>query len=864
VTLTWFDVGAGASCPLLNGDFGLYAYPMKSTKVRSSGYTVKGTSVQALPVTQAFRRSAATPNSFVDPDNFQSAVQVLHQARSQLLDAADRADFASSKAGTPMRTQEVRCKIDELTAEIRRIEQQILRAASTEFGPCGTGAQDFLRKSAGIRRGRQVELGLDEELATTEFGLRRSAGNRRSLDGLNDRFVHRSWICALRDNLRWSRGFNQDGIDLWSTALRFGPSATKKDSKIPTTLKPKSTDDLAAMTDEQLARLSREELDQSIRMLLNVKSDASMSDKELKLALRLAGVVDPKNPELHLAALAAENINTLRALAEHVGFANDLRDIAKSMTDAQLKALSTKDLTGLIGVLARAGDDLEMTKDDLEQIQRVLSAFNNSERSPASALALVETAIGADPLKVLAFASVKLDGRDFNELALGGELRRLVGSASFAPNFCTSGLATLIRSGDREVAGFLFKSGVTYSLEMLNLGFQRFVINKESFDEELQKFLILEPPGLRVLDALGNNPSAASSILFAGKSADQAWLDYKKWLDGPDRLSKRRTWNVNAPKDSEWSARDVADKATDMIAALFLRAATHGYATQHAGPGEGQFLFEIFKHAFAEQGKYKLTDGGRVALAALVNDTMAHKEYTLKFILELSEDRRAGGLGLGFQLLDFITVLSESRLAGEEIVSGFGVLLNRIDIVRPLADYQNARDAGEAFARIVGAINDGLKARSDKDRARAEKYALVATILVSLGTGGLGAGFEATGAVGMAGIGDGLMSYISGMPKDTFEEMKINALVTFMLQIRILESATPGIGELRADSLVARYLNPDKTIRQPKIDEFDAMMVDINGAFTKRDPDDEQSLMYPGPREVLQKALSGWESSPKR
>jgi hypothetical protein len=73
---------------------------MKSTKARSSKYTVKGTSIQALPVTPTIRRSAATPTSFVDPDNFQKAVAVLLQARAQLLDAADRADFASSKAGT--------------------------------------------------------------------------------------------------------------------------------------------------------------------------------------------------------------------------------------------------------------------------------------------------------------------------------------------------------------------------------------------------------------------------------------------------------------------------------------------------------------------------------------------------------------------------------------------------------------------------------------------------------------------------------------------------------------------------------------------------------------------------------------------
>jgi hypothetical protein len=171
---------------------------MKSTKARSSKYTVKGTSVQALPVTPAIRRSAATPSSFVDPDNFQNAVAVLLQARAQLLDAADRADFASSKAGTPIRTQEVRSKIDVLTAEIRRIEQQIMRAASTEFGSGGTGALNFLRRTAGMRSGRQVDLSLDEELASAELGLRRRTGSRRSLDGLNDHLGIGRWFVRLR------------------------------------------------------------------------------------------------------------------------------------------------------------------------------------------------------------------------------------------------------------------------------------------------------------------------------------------------------------------------------------------------------------------------------------------------------------------------------------------------------------------------------------------------------------------------------------------------------------------------------------------------------------------------------------------
>jgi hypothetical protein len=838
---------------------------MKSVKsINSNTSSHTGKIAVARPVAggqSGSWRAGVTPQSYVDPDNFREAVRVLWSAREQLLRAADQADFAARKAGTPIRTQTVREKINLLSAEISRIEQQIMRASSTEHSQRdGSGMQDLLRKMASIRTLNHVDVGShSESFSAMEFGLRnRTRNDRGKADRLHDRYGHASLLQILRDNVARSRGFDQRGLNLALTALRVGPKLPKKPSTTCTSKTPK---ELAAMTDAQLSELGTDELERLIRQVLNVNNDASMSDAELKLAMRLAAIVDPKNSKLHLAAIAAENINTLRALAEHVGFARDLRDLAKSMSDVQLKALSTKDLTGLIGVPARAGDDHEMTEDDLEQIQRVLSAFNNSERSPASALTLVETAIGVDLLKVLAYASVDLRGGNLNELALGSELRRLVGSASFALNFSTSGLATLIQTGDGEVAGFLFKSGVTYSLEMFNLGFRRFVVNNEGFDDELQNFLIPDPPGLRVLDALGSNPAAASSILFAGKDANQAWVDYKKWLDGPDRLSMRRIWN---PEASMWDARYSDDKATDLVAALFLRAATHGYATQHTGPGEGKFLFDILTHAVKEEGKYKLTDGGRVALAALLNDTMVHKDFANGYIVTLATGSSLALPGLrGAELLKFIEVLSGSRRAADEITAGFGGLLTRVDIVDPFQDYRNAQNAGEAFKRVTRSINDGLKARSDEERATAQKYALLATVVVSLATGGLAAGAAAAGAgagaVVWAGVGDGLMSYISGIPSDTFKALEVNDLVTFQFQRRILESETPGIVELKKDPLVAKYLNENGTVKLPDPRELKKMMDDINNAFYRIDPTNSQHSQYPGPQGVLEKALSGWE-----
>jgi hypothetical protein len=265
-----------------------------------------------------------------------------------------------------------------------------------------------------------------------------------------------------------------------------------------------------------------------------------------------------------------------------------------------------------------------------------------------------------------------------------------------------------------------------------------------------------------------------------------------------------------------------------------------------------------------EEGKYKLTDGGRVALAALLNDTMVHRELANRYIVALSTGSSIALPELtGTELLKFIGVLARSCRAADEITAGFGAILNLIDIVDPFQDYRNAQNAGEAFKRVTRSINDGLKARSYEERARAEKYALIATVVVSLATGGLAAGAATAGAGAQAlvwaGTGDGLMSYISGIPSDSFKAFEVNDLVTFQFQRRILESDTPGIGALKKDPLVAKYFNENGTVKLPKPAELKEMMNDINGAFYRIDPANPQHSQYPGPQGVLEKALTGWE-----
>jgi hypothetical protein len=533
--------------------------------------------------------------------------------------------------------------------------------------------------------------------------------------------------------------------------------------------------------------------------------------------------------------------------------------------------LSSKELAGLAGILVRAGDDSELTGKDLDQILRVLVAFNSTQRSSDDALSVIDISIGPKLLKALAFSAIKVDYANgkYEETPLALELRKLAGRASFAPAFSASELAKLVEKGNAEVAGFLFAGGgIAYSKPMLELGFKRFVLRDGKLNDEQTGFLLIDPPGLRVLAALASNPVAASGIMFDNKSPDQAWTDYKKLLDGPNRLSQRRTWNSNEHK---WKLEGggAIDKETDLAAALFLSAATKGYAATHTAAGEGKCLYEILTRAVTELGKYKLTDGGRVALASLLTETMAHPDYTIKFFDSMAGDPVALTTLSQAELLDFVANLSQSRNAANEILSGFGALLVHLDVTRPNDDFSNATTAGEAFRRIVEAVNTGLRARSAADRERAEKFALVATLLISLSTGGLGAagalGLSGSfGGVAWSGVGDVAMSFVSGMPKDSFEAINAIDLVKFELQHRLLVSNTPGIQLLRADPSVSKYLNPDGSLIVPRPEDFQTMMQDINHAFYRRDPNDQQLFLHHEPRFVLEKALSGWYRDVKK
>jgi hypothetical protein len=83
---------------------------------------------------------------YVDPQRWMAACTELHLTKARLLDACDRADYTARQAGTPIRTQDVRIKIEELVAEIRLIESKIQMAAASE-NDTPSVAKERLRKT---------------------------------------------------------------------------------------------------------------------------------------------------------------------------------------------------------------------------------------------------------------------------------------------------------------------------------------------------------------------------------------------------------------------------------------------------------------------------------------------------------------------------------------------------------------------------------------------------------------------------------------------------------------------------------------------------------------------------------------------
>jgi hypothetical protein len=239
---------------------------MKSTKTSSGRATPKVAPQVCGVAPRPAANRASPPSSYVDPDNFAAAVQVLLRAREELLTAADRADFAARKAGTPIRTQDVRVKIDALSAEVRRIERIIMDSAAEEFQNRGSRGGQLAEWLGSIKRGRRADLVYGDEEGSDVEGCFPLNPRSARLRGLRDVFGRSQWSRTTRENVGYARGLNRRGLAIGmdlvfatkrnpapkQTPVNGGSSSGKEDRDLLLKMSPA---DVAKLTVAELSRM---------------------------------------------------------------------------------------------------------------------------------------------------------------------------------------------------------------------------------------------------------------------------------------------------------------------------------------------------------------------------------------------------------------------------------------------------------------------------------------------------------------------------------------------------------------------------------------------------------------------------------
>lgn len=182
-------------------------------------------------------RNATVPNQYVDAERLHEALQTLTATRTALLAACDQADLASSRAGTPLRTQNVRSQIELLTNEVRIIDSRIAEAVAGELAQ-RHGVAASVGTALSARRPNEIDREFDPRDRSGRFDScfraeRDHARGRGRDQGFDQEweFLHRS----LRDP-RWyrvARSTNQTGAIVPYLLTQLASGSGSKSAKPP-------------------------------------------------------------------------------------------------------------------------------------------------------------------------------------------------------------------------------------------------------------------------------------------------------------------------------------------------------------------------------------------------------------------------------------------------------------------------------------------------------------------------------------------------------------------------------------------------------------------------------------------------------
>ncbi len=310
-------------------------------------------------------RNATVPNQYVDAERLHEALQTLTATRTALLAACDQADLASSRAGTPLRTQNVRSQIELLTNEVRIIASRIAEAVAGELAQ-RHGVAAGVGTALSARRPNEIDREFDPRDRSGRFDPRfraeRDNARGRGRDQGFDQeweFLHRS----LRDP-RWyrvARSTNQTGAIVPNLLTQLASGSGSKSAKPP---KPVILGPPNPLTVEQALTKVRELLKDG------GWGEDRLMNGELKTLVKLFLSLGSATATAVIAKLTDSELKLIADDIDSSGLGN-YDGLSSSEKEAFIVDLATKLDAKQFGRIAVAFDDPE-------QIARVLARTKDS------------------------------------------------------------------------------------------------------------------------------------------------------------------------------------------------------------------------------------------------------------------------------------------------------------------------------------------------------------------------------------------------------------------------------------------------------------------------------------------------------
>jgi hypothetical protein len=685
----------------------------KSTTSKAPARSTEKPAARVTPTPQPTKKQGPPPQ-FVDPERYIEAVATMRASREQALVACDRADFASRRAGTPIRTAEARAHLETVWTTILQIEQQIRKVHAEELA--STGA----RKVAAIALSRsatpQLGDGRDGQVSPDQLALTDDDSEAGlTIEGIKA-LIAKGDLDAAGKAIAQYAYFH--GTDYFDALKRVIGNANLLD---------------------ELA-----------------KGIAGWDSKQQKAFIKLAAsMIDPSKTSLdtvtNLVKILASDAQVLAAMYASDDFCKDLRDVVIKSSPAELTArLSPTELGVVLAAVVQLGNDSNFSEKDLEAIVKTFDAIAIKTKGDPEAAAAVLEALGAKNMTNLmtniAERVVPSDRvRVAREFPLADQawmqFSLLARSAASQEKY---------RNTDHELHKFMKNSDFRLSAMLLEPRDPR---PSSEFVALVAARVLPEFAAISVVTYRGRTSETSRERVLAALEADQQaggnavelfLFEHPRISFWGSDLQRQNTLLTVHAGPLATSAELRGDKDGSRAANLYLAAVISRYAT------DPKDVMRSFAVAAEGRSGPSLTDEGRFALAhvlsMLLSDNKTAKRFD-QFIGSAGVGEKFGGMGFeSFKKL--VGELSDSTLGTAELMIAIGRYLNAKGAT-DLNTAEGAPVAGYSVGQIVDAIRDHAREKAQKTQ---EMLELLIGVGLVVGVAALGpAALASVAATGVAG-----------------------------------------------------------------------------------------------------------------